>query len=64
MGGHIAFGIALRLGKPIDLYPKHNNIFDFETTTAFYHVNGVRLFVGELSSFIEFVLSEEHVIVR
>jgi len=57
-GSHIEFGIALGLGKPVYLYSEHSDIFDFETTTTFYHVNGVRIFVGELSSFVGFLLEE------
>ena len=57
-GSHIEFGIALGLGKPVYLYSEHSDIFDFETTTTLYHVNGVRIFVGELSSFVGFLLEE------
>ncbi|MEY8348059.1 group-specific protein [Bacillus cereus] len=63
-GSHIEFGIALGVGKPIYLYSEHTNILDFATTSTFYHVKGVQTFVGELSSFIDFVLSERSMIHR
>jgi nucleoside 2-deoxyribosyltransferase len=55
-GSHIEFGMALGGGKPIYLYSEHNDILDFETTSTFYHVDGVQSFVGELSSFLDFIL--------
>lgn len=59
-GSHIEFGIALGVGKPIYLYSEQNDILDFETTSTFYHVKGVKTFVGDLSSFINFVLTEQN----
>ncbi|MBK3493798.1 group-specific protein [Viridibacillus sp. YIM B01967] len=63
-GSHIEFGIALGVGKPIYLYSEHTDILDFETTSTFYHVNEVKTFVGELSSFIDFILSDQNTINR
>ncbi|MGG2064687.1 group-specific protein [Bacillus sp. S14(2024)] len=63
-GSHIELGIALGVGKPIYLYSEHTDILDFETTSTFYHVKGVKTFVGELSSFIDLVLSEQNIINR
>ncbi|SFA85726.1 MULTISPECIES: group-specific protein [unclassified Bacillus (in: firmicutes)] len=57
-GSHIEFGIALGLGIPVYLYSNGTDILDLETTSTFYHVHGVKTFVGELSTFIDDVVSE------
>ncbi|GGP11932.1 MULTISPECIES: group-specific protein [Oceanobacillus] len=60
-GSHIELGIALGQGKPIYLHSENNDILDFETTSTFYHLDGVKMFVGELPAFIDFILSEQDI---
>ncbi|MFD1205950.1 MULTISPECIES: group-specific protein [Sporosarcina] len=58
-GSHIEFGMALSLGKRIYLYSPTNELFDFDKTSTFYHVEGVDKFVGTLDSFQEYIIECE-----
>ncbi len=52
-GSHIEFGIALGLGKRIYLYSEMNKMNEFETTSTFYHVNGVTSCSGSLDDLVK-----------
>ncbi|MEH7885754.1 group-specific protein [Bacillus sp. JJ1609] len=58
-GSHIEMGIALGLGKRVYLYSPNNDIYEFDKTSTFYHVAGVTKFVGDIESFMKFLLEQE-----
>jgi nucleoside 2-deoxyribosyltransferase len=62
-GCHIEMGMALALGKTVYLYsPVVEDFEDLGQTSTFYHVEGVKKFVGTLESFLEFLLTEEAIV--
>ncbi|WP_456279320.1 nucleoside 2-deoxyribosyltransferase [Bacillus sp. AK128] len=58
-GTHIELGIALGLSKRIYLYSATEEVFNPSVTSTFYHVPEVKIFIGELDSFISFIISQE-----
>ncbi|TCZ80954.1 group-specific protein [Paenibacillus albiflavus] len=52
-GSHIELGLALGQGIPIYLYSPNNDIDDFETTSTFYHLDGIVKCRGTIDSLIE-----------
>ncbi|WP_423406824.1 nucleoside 2-deoxyribosyltransferase [Heyndrickxia sp. MSNUG] len=58
-GSHIEMGIALGLGKRVYLYSLNNDIYEFDKTSTFYHVAGVTKFVGDIDSFMPFLVQQE-----
>lgn len=54
-GSHIEFGIALGQGKKIFLYSQNEEVNDFETTSTFYHLPEVEIYIGSLEELIEVV---------
>ncbi|MCA1319578.1 group-specific protein [Bacillus tianshenii] len=54
-GTHIELGIALGLNKRIILYSENREIYNFDTTSTFYHLPEVEKFVGTLDELIEFL---------
>lgn len=58
-GSHIEYGIALGLGKRIYLYSPNQDIYDFEKTSTFYHLEKVTAFVGTIETFLEEVMKLE-----
>lgn len=51
-GSHIEFGIALGLGKRIYLYSQDNEIYNFDTTSTFYHLPQVEKCVGTIDELL------------
>lgn len=58
-GSHIEFGIALGLGKRIYVFSPITELFDFDETSTFYHVDGVHRFTGEFEHFISYLIEQE-----
>ena len=58
-GSHIELGIALGLGKRIYLYSETNEIYEYDKTSTFYHVEGVDKYVGTYESFIQYLMEHE-----
>lgn len=58
-GSHIEFGIALGLRKRIYVFAPAKEVFNFDVTTTFYHVDGIKRFTGEFEDFIEFLMLKE-----
>jgi len=52
-GSHIELGLALGQEIPIYLYSPNNDIDDFETTSTFYHLDGIVKCTGTIDSLIE-----------
>lgn len=57
-GSHIEMGIALGLGKRVYLYSPNNDIYEFDKTSTFYHVAGGTKFVGDIESFMQFLMKQ------
>lgn len=60
-GSHIEFGIALGLRKRIYVFAPAKELFDFDVTTTFYHIDVVKRFTGEFGDFIDFLMLQEMV---
>lgn len=59
-GSHIEMGIALGLGKTVYLYSSKEEYFvDYSMTSTFYHIEGVKKYVGSIEAFLEFIVTEE-----
>ncbi|WP_026696098.1 hypothetical protein [Peribacillus kribbensis] len=58
-GSHIELGIALGRGKRIYLYSPNGEIYEFDKTSTFYHVEGVEKFVGSFNSFMDDLIDKE-----
>jgi nucleoside 2-deoxyribosyltransferase len=54
-GSHIELGIALGLNKKIILYSPDQSIYNFTTTSTFYHLTEVEKFIGTLDELVEFL---------
>jgi len=52
-GSHIELGIALGLNKKIILYCPDKSIYNFNTTSTFYHLPEVEKFIGTLDELVE-----------
>ncbi|MCM3596160.1 nucleoside 2-deoxyribosyltransferase [Metabacillus idriensis] len=61
-GSHIELGIALGLNKRIILYSPNNEINNIHITSTFYHLPEVEQFIGPLDELIEFLTSDEEVV--
>lgn len=61
-GSHIEYGIALGLGKRIYLYSPDQDIYDFEKTSTFYHLEKVTAFIGTMETFLDevIILEKKH----
>ncbi len=51
-GSHIELGIALGSGKTIYLYSQNEEIYNFETTSTFYHLPEVEHVMGTLDDLV------------
>lgn len=58
-GSHIELGIALGVGKRVYLYSPTNEIYEYDKTSTFYHVEGVNKFVGTFDSFKKYLVKQE-----
>ncbi|WP_400241428.1 nucleoside 2-deoxyribosyltransferase [Niallia sp. JL1B1071] len=58
-GSHTEFGIALALHKRIYIYSSTNDLYDFDKTTTFYHLDHVNKFVGTFEAFTEYIIKQE-----
>lgn len=56
-GSHIELGMALAHGKKVYLYSPNEEVNNFETTSTFYHLPEVEIFIGSLDELIELVSS-------
>lgn len=54
-GSHIELGMALAQGKKVYLYSPDEDVNNFETTSTFYHLPEVEIFIGSLEGFIELI---------
>lgn len=54
-GSHIELGMALAQGKKVYLYSPDDDVNNFETTSTFYHLPEVEIFIGSLEGFIELI---------
>lgn len=54
-GSHIELGIALGLSKKIVLYSPDQSIYNFTTTSTFYHLPEVEKIIGTLDELVEFL---------
>ncbi|MGM0835143.1 MAG: nucleoside 2-deoxyribosyltransferase [Bacillota bacterium] len=52
-GSHIELGIALGLNKKIVLYSPDQSIYNFTTTTTFYHLPEVEKITGTLDELMD-----------
>lgn len=57
-GSHIELGMALAQGKRVYLYSQNEEISNLETTSTFYHLPGVKIFIGTLDGLIKLVSSQ------
>jgi hypothetical protein len=60
-GSHVEMGIALGLSKRIYMYSPTNEIYEYDKTSTFYHIQGVNKFVGSFDSFKRFLLQNESI---
>jgi hypothetical protein len=58
-GSHTELGMATASDKRIYIYTETNDPFNPEKTTTFYHIEGMKKFVGDFEQFIEEVISLE-----
>jgi nucleoside 2-deoxyribosyltransferase len=58
-GSHIELGIALGQGKKVYLYSPTEEVYNFETTSTFYHLPEVEIFIGTLDELIDVVSSRQ-----
>lgn len=58
-GSHIELGIALGNGIKAYLYAQNDDINDLETTSTFYHVDGVSKCKGTIEELIQNILKEQ-----
>ncbi|KYG26989.1 nucleoside 2-deoxyribosyltransferase [Alkalihalobacillus trypoxylicola] len=56
-GTHIELGIAIGQGKRVYLYSPTDDIYNFETTSTFYHLQGVEIVIGSIDDLIEKLIS-------
>ena len=59
-GSHIELGIALGLGKRIYIYSPTNEIYEYDKTSTFYHIEGVNKFVGNFDLFTQYLMEQEN----
>ncbi|WP_417900202.1 nucleoside 2-deoxyribosyltransferase [Bacillus haimaensis] len=52
-GSHIELGIAIGLNKKIILYSPDQSIYNFTTTSTFYHLPEVEKFIGTLDELVD-----------
>ncbi|WP_392454976.1 nucleoside 2-deoxyribosyltransferase [Chryseomicrobium aureum] len=55
-GTHIELGIAIGLGKRVYLYSPTDEIYDYDKTSTFYHIQGVEKFVGTDDAFVQYLV--------
>ncbi|MCQ1530206.1 hypothetical protein [Lutispora saccharofermentans] len=58
-GSHVELGIALGNGIKAYLYSKNDEINDLETTSTFYHLDGVCKCKGTIEELIQTVLKDQ-----
>ena len=58
-GSHVELGIALGNGIKAYLYAQNDDINDLETTSTFYHVDGVSKCKGTIEELIQNILKEQ-----
>lgn len=59
-GSHVELGLALGLEKRVYLYSPTEEIYEYDKTSAFYHIESVKRFVGSMDSFKEYLTEQEH----
>ncbi|MGL6220563.1 MAG: nucleoside 2-deoxyribosyltransferase [Lacrimispora sphenoides] len=59
-GSHIELGIALGLRKRIYIYSPTNEIYEYDKTSTFYHIEGVNKFVGSFDLFTQYLVEQEN----
>ncbi|MEK3800032.1 nucleoside 2-deoxyribosyltransferase [Peribacillus sp. FSL H8-0477] len=52
-GSHIEMGMALGLRKRVYLFSPEDRVYELDSTSTFYHVSLVSIYVGELNDFIQ-----------
>jgi hypothetical protein len=58
-GSHVEFGIALGNGIKAYLYSRDDEINELETTSTFYHLDGVSQCIGTIEDLIQTVLKDQ-----
>ncbi|MEF3353928.1 group-specific protein [Paenibacillus sp. GYB006] len=58
-GSHVELGIAIGNGIQAYLYSQNDEINDLETTSTFYHVDGVSKCKGTVEELIQTILEEQ-----
>lgn len=58
-GTHIELGIAIGLGKRVYLYSPTDEIYDYDKTSTFYHIQGVEKFIGTYDAFVQYLVEQE-----
>lgn len=57
-GTHVELGIALAHGKRIILFSENEEILDPNTTSTFYHLPEVEIFIGSIDELISRIVEE------
>lgn len=52
-GSYIEMGMALGLRKKVYLFSPENRVYELDSTSTFYHVSLVTIYVGGLNDFIQ-----------
>lgn len=52
-GSHIEMGMAFGLRKRVYLFSSEDRVYELDSTSTFYHVSLVSIYVGELNDFIQ-----------
>ncbi|WP_058302597.1 hypothetical protein [Gorillibacterium timonense] len=60
-GSHIELGIALGKGIKIYLYSQNDEANDIETTSTFYHLDGIHKCKGTLEELIQVILKDQKI---
>ncbi|WP_174733285.1 group-specific protein [Mesobacillus harenae] len=54
-GSHIELGIALGQSKKVFLYSPNEEVYNFKTTSTFYHLPEVEISIGSLDELVEVI---------
>lgn len=55
-GSHVELGMALGLRKRVILFSPGDEIYDFESTTTFYHLPEVEKCSGDIKDLLQYIL--------
>lgn len=58
-GSHVELGLALSYEKRVYIYSPTSEIYEFDKTTTFYHIESVHKFVGSFDLFIQQLIEQE-----